>query len=393
MNGKVTLYDNDKETKNGYPVKVILSHNRVVRRKTIHYSTLDYWNTKKDVPNAFHPDYNNLYDTIVNIRKECQKEEFRALDDFNTAFAYLIKDKEKNITDFIVYGRNLADEIEPRSKGNASAYRYALKELEKFQHRVFFKDLSTVFFERFKRHKKVQGLKNTSIRAYLYAYKAMYEDAVKLGVIENTKPFEGIFKDIPVRKRRAKDHYLNEEMLLKLEDAKFSQHNYNIAKDLVLLQFYLGGLDFVDLIHIKRNQLNNGRLFIYRKKRDEQAYEFDVKIFDKARLLMEKYEGEDKEYYFYFPVTYVYETWRVRMYRALQQVKKKLEIELLPRDSTFTLKVMRHTFATLGKFKRVPEDMLREMQGHERQDIDTIYKSKFLEHERDEAQKSIIYYK
>lgn len=51
---------------------------------------------------------------------------------------------------------------------------------------------------------------------------------------------------------------------------------------------------------------------------------------------------------------------------------------------------MRHTFATLGKFKRIEEDLLRELMGHERNDIDTVYKDKYPEAQMDAAQVKII---
>ena len=51
---------------------------------------------------------------------------------------------------------------------------------------------------------------------------------------------------------------------------------------------------------------------------------------------------------------------------------------------------MRHTFATLGKFERIEEDLLRELMGHERNDVDMIYKDKYPEAERDAAQLKII---
>jgi integrase len=193
-----------------------------------------------------------------------------------------------------------------------------------------------------------------------------------------------------VQKRRAKNHYLNEEMIRKLENASFTQRNYTIAKDLALLQFYFCGLDFVDLVHLKREQIHADRIYISRNKLGDRGYEFDMKIFAKARAIMEKYEGEDDTYYFYFPKMYNYETWRTRMYRALQQVKKQLSLEMKPKDGSFTLKIMRHSFATLGKFKRIEEDLLRELMGHERSDIDTVYKDKYPQEDRDAAQLEII---
>jgi integrase len=50
---------------------------------------------------------------------------------------------------------------------------------------------------------------------------------------------------------------------------------------------------------------------------------------------------------------------------------------------------MRHTFATLAKFKHYDQDLIRELMGHERNDIDTIYKDKYPEVERDAMQEDV----
>jgi hypothetical protein len=388
MKGRVELYTTDKQGKNGYPVKVIVSHKNKIRRKTISHSLERQWDFKRQSPSPYHPDYEELLDRVRTIRDRTLKGSFARMEDVDSAMDYLLQHKKETPTDFLKYGYELAKQIEPTHPGNARAWRIALKELEKIEPVVYFKDLNTVFFERFKRFKRDKA--NSTKRAYLYAYKAIYSDAVKLGVIEDKKPFEGIFKDIKVQKRRLKNAYFEKADIKILEEATFKQRNYTIARDLALLQFYLGGLDLVDLIFIEKKHIQNGRLNIQRKKLGDKGYIFDILIPDKAEYLMNLYKGNDKKYFFDFAVDYNYPTFRVKMYRCLQQVKKCLGLQLKPMDANFTWKVMRHTFATLGKFEQIHEDILRELMGHERGDIDTVYKDLFPEKMRDEAQLKII---
>lgn len=391
MKAKVQLYKSDGEREGKYPIKLILSHNKKVRRKTIGHAGLKFWNEDRQLPTPSHPNYDHLFDLLKEIEKNKDKQEFIDMENFDSAFEYLLGREAKTV-DFLEYGAQRANiELQKGKAGNARAYRIALKELKKFKDPVFFKDITSDFLERFKEHKQLEGLKNTSLRAYLYAYKAIYREAVKKNLVVDVAPFEDVFKDIKVRKRRAKNVYLEPEHIKLLEESSFKQRNYNLAKDLVLLQFYLGGLDFVDVCYLKRNQIRKGRVILERAKLGEKKYEFDVLLPEKAKTIMDRWEGNDKDYVFDFPKSETgYRTFRVRMYRCLQQIKKQLKIELSPKDATFTLKVMRHTFATFGKFNRIEEDLLRELMGHERNDIDTVYKDKYPEKERDQAQLLII---
>lgn len=394
MKAKVTLYKNDGEAESGYPVKLIISHNRRTRRRTISYALEIDWNVAKDVPRPSHEDFEDLYTTILHIRANAARMEFKRIDDFATAFEYLLNNASSpgKETDFIKYGRAQADYmVRINRPGNGRAYRTAIKELEKYQAEVNFSEITRPFLENFKQYKKQQGVKNTTLRAYLYAFQAIYNNAVKTGVVEDTEPFVDLFKDIKVRKRRAKNRYLEAAEVKKLEAARFENSDYELAKDLALLQFYMAGADFVDICYLRRDKIRNGRVILSRAKLGEKAYEFDILLTEKAQEIIQKYQADEGDYVFPWRKDDTgYRTFRVKVYRDLQQVKEILELEISPLDSTFTLKLMRHTFATLGKFLRVEEDLLRELMGHERYDIDTVYKDKYLECERDAAQLKII---
>ena len=54
-----------------------------------------------------------------------------------------------------------------------------------------------------------------------------------------------------------------------------------------------------------------------------------------------------------------YKTFRSNHNRKLERVQKKLEIELKPKGRKLTSKVVRHSFATLGKFAGVDPDIMR----------------------------------
>ena len=65
-------------------------------------------------------------------------------------------------------------------------------------------------------------------------------------------------------------------------------------------------------------------------------------------------------------------------------------IEVQPLGGKIRIKVARHSFATIAKGLFIDTDLLRELMGHERNDVDTIYKDKYPEKVRDEALLKII---
>ncbi len=392
MKATVKLYKNDGQGENGWPIKLIISHNRKTKRKIINNTSQEDWNFIQELPKASHEDFEDLYSYILEIRKKAVKTEFKNLEDLDLAFDYLL-DKSNILGNcFYTYADSRVAYMEKVGrKGNAAAYRSAKIELQKLFPSLTFEEFTPQMLQEFKEFKKAEGRKNSTIKTYLIELRAIYNTAVRAKITEDSKPFAGIFSDIPVQKRRQRNRYLQEADLDKLKKANFPQQSFQRAIDLSLLQFYLGGADFTDIYYLKNENIVGNRVFLTRGKLGAKGYEFDILLPEAAKVIISKYQAEDGPFIFPWRKDYKgYNTFINNQRRALEEVKKHLEIILAPKDDTLTTKVLRHTFATLGKYKRIEEDLLRELMGHERNDMDTVYKDKYPEEERDAAQLEII---
>ena len=152
----------------------------------------------------------------------------------------------------------------------------------------------------------------------------------------------------------------------------------------------LGCNSVIDIYNLKKDQLKNGRVYFTRKKLGERGYEFDLAIIDKAQLILNKYKNETN---FVLPgrKDYAgYETFRRRYQKNLNELKLKANLKVKPKDDNLGIKVARYTFANCGKLLGIDEDMLRELMGHERNEIDTIYKDKHPQKKRDKAHLKIV---
>lgn len=393
MKATIKLYEYDGASDYGFPVKLIISHNKKIRRRIIGFSPKEDWEPTSQLPLPSHDDFEDLYTNILDLRKKAAKMEFQQMHDLDAAIEFFMGSPMKQLSFYDFADQRINSLKQTGHFGNARVYEYTIDVLKLFKPNLTFKEITPTFVARFKEFKKADKVKNSTLQSYLRTIRAIYNSGVKQGQVEDIKPFDGAFKDIKVQRRRAKNHYLDEERIKLLENASFpDRRNYELAKDLVLLQFYLCGLDLYDINYLKKNQIQNGRVFVKRGKLGENAVEFDVLLPEKAKLIIERWQDPEQEIYvFDFPKgPEAYKYFRDKIYRNLQRLKKRMDLKLLPKDSTFTLKVMRHSFGTLGKFKRYEEDLLRELMGHERDDVDTIYKDKYPETERDAAQLDII---
>lgn len=386
MTGKIKLWKNDGITSKGFPVKIILSDGKKRKRKSLFYISENDWNEKDQLPKSSAPDFEDKYTLVTDLKSKVQSLHFAGLSNFDKAIEFLLDYTPKDTSIYSYFDKRIDFMKSQNRLGNAKVYEETLVDLKKFRSVLNFEHLDSYFLESYKQFKKDQGLKNTSIKKNLVTIRAVWNSAIKENVIPYSNPFKGLFDDLPIQKRRARNFYLSIDALKNMKAINSKHKSYQRAIDLSLLQFYLGGADLIDIYYLEKKDLVNGRCFLTRRKNGQRAYEYDVKLTKTAQLLIEKYLS-DSEYVFPWRKSFdAYITFRNNHNRNLKLMQKRHKILLSPKNGNLTTKVMRHTFATLAKFKHYEPDLIREVMGHERNDIDTIYKDKYPEAERDAMQ-------
>ncbi|MFD0992351.1 tyrosine-type recombinase/integrase [Tenacibaculum geojense] len=425
MKGKIYLDTRkDQELKGGfYPLKVELTGLGKQKRFSLKMKfQKQEWDFLKQEPGL-----NKTKQLVVRKKKSLLDSLLlQSLDDVNIDYDY-IKSKllgnhnKINSTstkiDFIEIGYDLANELKKikNSKGifkegNAKVYENVLNQFKKFKPSVLLNELDYETLVQFKNEQLIAGNKKNTVHSYLRTLRAIYNEALRRAKLKlDHSPFEGVFKDIHVKKNRTKKRNISKEAIRILESLNNNLANgQQKAVDLFLLQFYFGGQDLVDIFYLEKSQISNSnRVYFTRGKLDDGGYEFDLNIFTKTKFLLNKYRGEDDTFYFPWrkdPKGYI--TFRSRLNRDLKLIQynynehisriEKLngktyhKLEVLPLSGNITTKVARHTFATIGSRLYVEPDLLRALMGHERDDVDTIYKDVYPEEERDYHHKMII---
>ena len=345
----------------------------------------------------------------------------RSLDDKNISLSYIREaltsknDLSSSSTSFYEFvelliekQEKVLDEYGIQKKGNALVYKNASKQLAKFKPKLNIGEINYTLLDDFKQHQLELGNKKNTIHSYLRTFRAIYNEAVRRNIVNDTKPFKDIFKGVTLKKNRTKKRHLSKESLFILENLEDLAEGQRLAVDFFLLQFYFGGQDFKDIYYLKKNQISGNRIYFTRGKLDENGYEFDLAIPSKARIIIDKYKTSEKgQFLFPFRKDYAgYKTFIRRVQKNLQIVQnnyndhiqrileftgetfRKLVVE--PHDTPISTKVSRHTFGTIGSRLFVEPDLLRALMGHERDDVDTIYKDVFPESVRDKSHFEII---
>lgn len=417
MKGKIKLdIKKGRLRKNGFPVIIELFHKKQVRFNLGLYFFEHEWDFEKEEP------INDKRSILLIRKKKSLLDDliFSSLTDNSISTDYIkavLLDEapiEKGEHDFFLFAKTLMDEMIKMKDakgfdkyGNANVYRTATNQLKLFREKLLFKEIDYNFLLGFKNWQINKNSKPTA-NTYLRTLRAIYNEGARRGLVNDIKPFKDIFKGITQKQNRTKKRHINSNSIFVLENMIGLPEGQQIAVDLWLLQFYLGGQDFKDIYYLENYQIVKSRVFFNsgRSKLDGNGYQFDLKLFDKAQSIINKYQVDGR---FCFPWRKDFKGYKAFIRRVQENLKKvqskyndhvlrisnqnKVKyhlIEVLPLGGNLSPKVSRHTFGTLGSRLFVEPDLLRALMGHERDDVDTIYKDVYPENIRDEWHYRII---
>ena len=382
-----------EETNNGFPVAAFLSLNGKRKRISLQlYFNLSDWDLKIQLPK------NNKRASLLIKKKilfldqiglDVSDGKIITLDFIKSGFlGNAISDNK----DFFVFFNLIISEKKLAGKiGTADIYETAKNQLLVYRQKLSFSEIDYNLLSGFKSWKLAAGNKKNTVHTYLRKFKFIYNEAVRRGVVEDTKPFVGVFKGIAVKSNRTKKRYVNKEVIYFLESLTDLAAADQRAVHLWLLMFYFGGQSLKDLYFTRNKNVANGRIFINRLKLDDLGYEFDLKIVVKAQRIIDLYKTSGEYLFGNWRKDEVgYKTFRSGFRRSLLKIQQKYNLQVLPKGGNITISVARHTFGTHGKFLFIETDLLRELMGHERSDVDTIYKAKYPQDIRDAAHLKII---
>lgn len=308
--------------------------------------------------NAFIDKYSNLAKGIID------DYELKSIPySINSIFVNIKKQNNNRAESFIsFYQKYLAELKGTNQLGTLNSYKDALKQLQNSSGNsdIQFHEITPDFLSKLESIFRKKGNNTTTIGIRMRSYRAIFNTAISRGVINETfYPFKKY--KIPKPTLENKKEYLSEEEIKSLEDFAPKNKSEELAKDMFLLSYYCRGINFVDLLKLKKSNLTDGRLSYIRTKTG--AF-LDFELIPQAKALLEKYIALSRTLHLLPFVNYdnvAEEYYKNRTKKILTPINKTFREDILPFleiEKRITYYCARHSFATKLKFRNLVSGLL-----------------------------------
>lgn len=252
----------------------------------------------------------------------------------------------------------------------AETYQSALNSFSLYINKVeiLMEDIDSKMIEGYESYLKQKKLTLNTISFYMRILRAIYNRAVKSGVIADKKPFDHVFTTMTKTAKRA----IPIQVIQKIAQAHITNKNEALARDLFLFSFYTRGMSFVDMAYLKKTDLNNTYLIYKRKKTGQElkiAWRKEMQELvdrnsskDGVHLLGILDENSEKSLRFQYHYT------QCIINTALKRLGKQLNL-----GTNLTMYVARHSWATIARQKNIPLSVICDGMGHNSEKTTQIY--------------------
>ena len=244
-----------------------------------------------------------------------------------------------------------------------------------------FSDITPGMVDNFKLWLEGNKLEPNSVVTYLSNFRACYNAALRnrLFPLPEVNPFVHIrLKPQPTAKRAIPVDVIQEIANLDLEqkpELKKTAH-------LCLFSFMACGIPFVDLVHLRKENLINGTLSYQRVKTHARI---NISITPGMRYIMDYYQQPDSP--FLFPMFEGNEISHDDYKALLKEYNTNLKkiAKLLSIAVILTSYVMRHSWATTAWKKNIPISIISQALGHTSEATTRYYLASLEQKELDRA--------
>jgi len=252
--------------------------------------------------------------------------------------------------------------------GYAKVYKDTAKSLELFSGGdINLRDVNPSFLESYEAFLRNRGNRNSSIAVKMRQIRRAVYKAIEDGILDESK---NPFRTYKVSKLKGSPRKiaLGIDQLKKFVEVDLSDHPDLIeAYDYFLFSFYTRGMNFFDMMKLKKSDIKSGRINYIRSK---TKVSYSVDLNDEARKIIDKYKDiNDTEYV--FPImsrpNMTPQQIENRRHKVIGRVNQKLKriANLAGIEENITFYVARHSFATNLRFAGISPDRISELMGHQ----------------------------
>lgn len=229
------------------------------------------------------------------------------------------------------------------------------------------------------------GLNLNTVSFYMRNLRAIYNRAVEKGLAESHNLFKHVYTGVGKTAKRA----ISFDVIHKIKRLDLTMFPLlEQSRDYFLLSFYLRGISFVDLSHLKMDDLQNGCLRYYRHKTNQQLC---IKWEKQMQEIVNRYHVAGSPYL--LPIIHTPGTGERRQYQnGLHRINIHLKIigKLVGCPVNLTTYCARHGWASIARNMNIPLPVISESMGHTSESTTRIYLASLDNVLIDDANKMVI---
>lgn len=279
--------------------------------------------------------------------------------------------------------------------GNARAYKDVYNSFFKFQKNknLVFREITPTLLDKYETYLRSRGNNDGGIGVKMRELRALFNDAIRKGVVdEKYYPFK-IYKISKLKSKGLKKALTRDEMkLMETLNTEEYPHLLN-TKHYMIFSYYLGGMNFVDMMKLKWENVQGDRIQYVRSKTKGR---FSVKILKPVKQILDYYKTQNRATEYVLPIilkdNLTPKQIEYRKHKTLSQFNKELKeiAEIQGVTQNVTSYVIRHSFATNLKYAGISTDLIGESMGHHDVSVTKAYLKEFEDETIDDAMSKLL---
>ena len=392
----VVCYKSKTLANGEHPLMIRLCQGRKLKYLSLGISILpQFWDFEKNKPRRNCPNKELINNLITEKTKEFS----------NQIIEFKSESKDFTVTKLVetVVGGNsiqtvsdfLHSEIDRLYNEGRLKYASTFKELrasllEFNKHLdVYFSDIDINWLKQYESFLRNKGLGDNSIGVRFRTFRVLYNRAITENIVKaDYYPFR-IYKVSKLKKETVK-RSITKTDVEQIINYKVDREYTQLAIDLFYFSYLSGGINFVDMAYLTRDNIIDTRL-VYTRKKTKKLIKLPIQ--DKALATIGKYQSDN---IYLFPILSKFHKTAQqkanRVHKVLAIINKSLKAvgEELNLPIDLTTYVARHTYATVLKRSGVNTSIISESLGHSSEKITQIYLDSFENSQIDEAMKNLL---
>ena len=248
--------------------------------------------------------------------------------------------------------------------------------------------------------KNVAKVCNNTSSFYLRILRATYNKAVEKGYATQQNPFKDVYTGIAKTNKRAIPTE-SVSSIKRLDTTQDLTPKQELARDTFMMCFYLRGISFIDLAHLRKSDLKDGFISYTRSKTGQRI---SIRWEKEMQDIVDKYQAQTADSTYLFPFLAsdtnsqkgsiqdkrldelrLYHNAESRITYHLKKLGAKMGI-----NGKLTLYVARHSWATTARDKNISISIISEALGHNSETTTQIYLRSIQSSEVDDANAEIL---